>query len=433
VPARTGASRNTDSNDRFTNGRFIAAWHGAAPYRPLMALMLVSSTASFAALGVLALFARDQLGASDTMVTINFVVVALAGTAAMLVTGHFSDRGGVRRMIVLASLAWLGVGYAFLASVRSYPALLAVGVVFFCAVGVPAAQLMAYARDLLERREDTGTSTAAIAMMRIVLSIGSFAGFGIGGLGLAYIGPRSVFRIVAAICLCCSALSWHLLRGGDSVARTRPRPVADDNTTDSTELSMDSAGSPRLLLTLVAVMVLFSSGRVMLLSQLPILMRVSLHTPLQLTGLALALPPLCELVLMPAAAFAALRWGRGKVFLVGGAASVIYYGFLTLVTTPAQLMLLQVVYAVFGAATVMVGIDLAQRLMVGRAGAATSTYLSHETVATINGSLVATVSVATLGNQVGFVVPGTLCLVGLAIAAWAFVRNPETFDLSRRP
>lgn len=72
-------------------------WRATAPYRPLMALMLVSSTASFAALGVLSLFARDELGASDTGVTVNFVVVALAGTAAMLVTGHFSDRRGVRR------------------------------------------------------------------------------------------------------------------------------------------------------------------------------------------------------------------------------------------------------------------------------------------------------------------------------------------------
>jgi SET family sugar efflux transporter-like MFS transporter len=428
VVAQTDARRDTRSN-----GRFVVSWRAAAPYRPLMALMLVSSTASFAALGVLSLFARDELGASDTMVTVNFVVVALASMVVMLTTGHFSDRGGVRRVIITASLAWLGIGYAILASVRSYPAMLAVGVVFFCVVGVPNAQLMAYARDLVERRDDTATSTAVIAMMRIVLSIGSFTGFGIGGLGLAYLGARSLFRVVAVVCLGCLALSWHLLRGGDTVAAATPRPVTDDNTDNRGDVRERMAGGQRLLLILVVVMVLFSSGRVMLLSQLPILMRVSLHAPLQLTGFALALPPLCELVLMPTMAFAALRWGRGKVFLLGGAASVVYYGGLVVVTTPGQLMLLQVVYAVFGAATVMVGIDLAQRLMVGRAGAATSIYLSHENVATVNGSLVATVSVATLGHQLGFLVPGTLCLAAFALATWAFAQRPETFDLRRRP
>ncbi|GAA4574640.1 sugar efflux transporter [Micromonospora coerulea] len=422
--AQTDARR-----DAHSDGRFVVGWRAVAPYRPLMALMLVSSTASFAALGVLSLFAREELGASDTMVTANFVVIALASMVVMLATGHLSDGGGVRRVIIPASLAWLGVGYVLLASVRSYPAMLAVGVVFFCAVGVPNAQLMAYARDLVERRDDPATSTSVIAMMRIVLSIGSFTGFGIGGLGLAHLGARSLFQVVAVACLACLALSWYLLREGHAVAAAAPHPVTDENTDDRDGVPTRTAGGRRLLLTLAVVMVLFSSGRIMLLSQLPILMRVSLHTPLELTGFALALPPLCELVLMPAMAFAALRWGRGRVFLVGGAASVGYYGGLVVVTTPGQLMLLQVVYAVFGAATIMVGIDLAQRLMLGRAGAATSIYLSHENLATVNGSLVATASVAALGHQVGFLVPATLCLVALALATWTFAQHPEAFDL----
>lgn len=417
-----------DARDR----RFAAAWRAAAPYRPLMALMLASSTASFAALGVLALFARDELGASDTGVSVSFVVVALAGMAVMLITGHLSDRGGVRRLLIPASLGWLGIGYAVLSGVRSYPALLVVGLVFFCAVGVPGAQMMAHARELVERDGDSAASTAVIAMMRIALSIGSFAGFGVGGLGLAYLGARSVFRIVAAVCLGCLVLAWFLLRRYHAPTRGAPVAPAVPRRKPGHRLAAPASatgGGRRELLILAFVMVLFSSGRVMLLAQLPILMRESLHAPLQLTGLALAVPPLCELVLMPAMAFAAVRWGRGRVFLAGGAASVLYYGGLVLVTTPAQLMLLQVVYAVFGAATIMVGIDLAQRLMAGRPGAATSIYLSHENVATVSGSLVATVSVATLGHRVGFLIPGALCLAALAVAGWTFARRPGDFDL----
>jgi MFS family permease len=417
--------------DTAQGGRFVVAWRSSAPYWPLMALMLLSSTASFAALGVLSLFARDELGASDTMVTVNFVVVALASMIAMLVTGHLSDRGRARRIVISASLAWLGIGYVMLAGVRSYPAMLVVGVVFFCAIGVPNAQLLAYARDLVERRADTTTSIAVIALLRIVLSVGSFVGFGSGGLGLAYLGPRSVFRIVAVVCFGCLALSWYVLRAGAAAAVPARQQAADETGTDSGRMQT-TANAQRLLLVLAVVMVLFSSGRVMLLSQLPILMRASLHAPLELVGLALGLPPLCELVLMPAMAWAALKWGRGRIFLVGGAASVVYYGGLVFVTAPWQLMLLQVSYAVFGAATIMVGIDLAQRLMVGRPGMATSIYLSHENVAVVYGSLVATVSVASLGRQAGFVVPGMLCLIALALAVGLFARHPDTFDLRHR-
>jgi SET family sugar efflux transporter-like MFS transporter len=407
------------------------AWRSVAAYRPLLVLMLVSSTASFAALGVLSLFLHDELRAPDTAVTVTFVVVALAGMVALPVTGHYSDRRGVRRVIIPASLAWLGVGYAVLSTVNSYPAMLAVGATFFCAVGVPGAQLMAYARELVERREDTATSTTVIAAMRIALSVGSFAGFGSGGVGLAYLGARPVFRGVAVACLGCVALSWYLLRADRAPVGAAPHPVTDDHDQHLGGARRAGADGPRLLLVLAVVMVLFSSGRVMLLSQLPLLMRVSLDAPVKLIGFTLAIPPLCELALMPAMAVAAVRWGRGRVFLAGGVASVLYHGGLVVVTTPAQLMALQVVYAVFGAATIMVGIDLAQRLMAGRAGAATSIYLSHENVATVNGSLVAIVSVAALGHRVGFLVPGALCLVALAVAAWAFARHPDIFDLRR--
>jgi MFS transporter, SET family, sugar efflux transporter len=220
-----GDVAQSDIQRHATLGQLAARWRNSAPYRPLMAVVLLSSTASFAALGVLSLFARDELGATDTMVTIIFVVVALASMIAMLATGHLSDRGRVRGILIPAGLVWIAIGYWMLSGVHSYAAMPAVGVVFFCATGVPNAQLLAYARDLVERRDDTAASIGIIALIRIALAVGSFLGFGIGGLGLAYLGARSVFRIVAVVCLGCLALWWYVLRRGDAV------PVAVRRTT----------------------------------------------------------------------------------------------------------------------------------------------------------------------------------------------------------
>jgi MFS family permease len=395
----------------------------------LVALVLLSSFASFSSLSVLSLFARDDLGASDTQVTLNFVVVALAGMAAMLVTGHLSDRGR-RRVLIAASLAWLAVGYWALAAVQSYAAMLAVGVVFFCVIGVPNAQLLAYARDLVQRRGDTA-SVAVVGLVRVVFSVGSFLGFASGGLGLAYVGARPVFRITGLLFLCCLALSWKVV-GAAVLARDATPPAAATSEHDVTADATAPTNGGRLLVMLAVVMVLFASGRVMQLAQLPILMRASLQAPLELIGFTLAVPPLCELVLMPAMAWAAVRWGRGRVFLVGAAASVVYYSGLAFVATAWQLLLLQTLYAMFGAATIMIGIDLAQRLMARKAGMATSIYLGHENVAVVSGSIVATLAVAALGHQTGFLVPAMLCLLALVLAVGLFLRHPAAFDLRRR-
>ncbi len=416
--------RDGGRQDAAPDARFTTFWRSSAAYRPLVSLVLLSSFASFSSLSVLSLFARDEVGATDTQVTLYFVAVALAGTAVMFVTGHVSDRGG-RRVLIAASLGWLAVGYWALAATRTYAQMLAVGVVFFSAVGVPNAQLLAYARELVQRRGDLA-SVAVIGLVRVVFSVGSFLGFAGGGLGLAYLGARSVFHITGLLCLCCLALCWRVVRPGaqPGAATLTPGGVS----TGATSTTSDQ----RLLVALAVAMVLFASGRVMQLAQLPILLRVSLHAPLQLIGFILAVPPMCELALMPAMAWAAARWGRGRVFLIGAAASVVYYAGLAFVATTWQLLLLQVLYAVFGAATVMIGIDLAQRLMTRRAGTATSIYLGHENVAVVHGSVVATLAVAALGHQAAFLVPAVLCLVALTVAVGLFRRHPSRFDLRRR-
>jgi SET family sugar efflux transporter-like MFS transporter len=410
------------------DGRFSGAWSNSAAYRPLVSLVLLSSFASFSSLSVLSLFAHGDVGATDTQVTLYFVVVALAGAAVMFVTGHISDRRG-RRVLVAASLGWLAVGYWALAATRTYAQMLIVGVVFFSAVGVPNAQLLAYARELVQRQGDVA-SIAVIGLVRVVFSIGSFLGFAGGGLGLAFLGARSVFRVTGLLCLCCLAMSWRIVRHAAEPGEVPPKPgrAHADNPTGATSTTNDQ----RLLVLFAAAMVLFASGRVMQLAQLPILLHVSLHAPLELIGLILAVPPMCELVLMPVMAWAATRWGRGRIFLIGAAASVAYYAGLAFVASTWQLLLLQVLYAVFGAATVMIGIDLAQRLMTRRAGTATSTYLGHENVAVVHGSVVATLAVAALGHQAAFLVPATLCLIALTFAVGLFRRYPTPFDL-RRP
>lgn len=384
--------------------------------RRLLAPVLLVSAASSASLAVLSLFARDELGASAVLVTGYFVAVATGGAVATFALGRISDRGRNRGLLIRTSLAWLAVGSFLLARVHTLLSMLAIGVIFFSALNVANSQLLAHARDVLRSRPDAlHGSLSMVTLIRVVFSLGSLLGFACGGAVLGFAGARPVFWASGVAYSLCLSLAWSSLRA----------PVISSHDEQPTP----DRSRLRLVFALAAVMVLFSSGRVMQVSQLPIVVHESLREPASRVGLYLAIPPVAELALMPLAAVAARRWGRARAFLAGGVAIVVYYCGLAVVRQPWQLLLLQLCYAVFGAATVMVGIDVAQRLVPGRPGAATSAYLSHENVAVVTGSVVALASVAALGSQMGFLGPAGLCAVALGVAAWLLTCYPDRFDL----
>lgn len=411
-----------------TSGAFSHAWQSRRIYGPLLFLVLLSSAASAASLTVVALFARDELGASEVMVTVYFAAAASGGCLAMVAVGRVSDRIRNRAVVIWLALAWLGTGYFVLAEVRSVATLLAIGVAFMSVLNVANSQLLAYARDtLVHRPSNVVSSTSMVSLVRQVFSCGSLLGFGSGGVAMASFGVRPVFQAAGVAYLACAAVSLLTVRSPTTARQgvtLKPsggalRPV----------LAATAQPDPlRLVVLFAALMVLFASGRVMQVAHLPI---VASQLGMSVTGigLLLAVPPCAEIVLMPIVARVAHRWGRANVFLLGGAASILYYCGLALVRSPWQLLPLQVCNAVFGAAAVMVGIDLAQRLMENRQGTATSSYLSHENLAVVSGSAVAMVSVGTLGNQIGFLVPAGLCLVAFSLVVALFARHPTAFDL----
>ncbi|MFI0450664.1 MFS transporter [Actinomadura sp. 6N118] len=405
----------------------------------LLSLVLLASVASSGSLTVVSLFARDELGASAVMVTIYFVVVALSGGLVLLVTGRLSDRGQLRRVLISASLAWLAIGYGLLTAAHSILAMLLIGIVFISALNIANAQLLAHARDVLNDQAHPHQSIFMVSLVRVVFSIGSLLGFSGGGVGLAWLGARAVFALTAFIYLLCLGLSFISLDRrltplrppdrGTNGGYDRPTERAEGVHSEENPDADTGTNSLRLLALFSLLMVLFASGRVMQVSQLPIVVHESLGGGLEWVGLILAIPPFVELALMPAMAWAASRWGRGNIFLIGAFASVVYYGGVAVAESRWQLIVLQGCYAVFGAAAIMVGIDIGQRLMTNRPGLATSSYLSHENLAVVTGSIVATTSVAAFGNRTGFLMPAFLCLAALSMTALLFARYPARFDL----
>jgi MFS family permease len=401
--------------------------HQRWPALAVSATLFFTGASTAISLVAVPLFAKDELAADHVMIVLYFAIVAITGTVLTYATGLVSDSLRDRRRLIWWSLLWLAFGHVGLSYVSTYFGLVLCGVLFYCALNVATAQLFAYGHDWTALSDHVrSNSTKRVGLIRTTFSAGSFTGFAVGGVSIAYLHYDDVFRLAAGVSLASLAIALGFPRrvpvtGRVSVgqAATRPDPSS-------------SFARRRLLPALAGILVIFASGRVLQVSQLPIILRDAYGASPQVVGFALSIPPLAEIVLMPVAAIAAGRFGRGSVFLVGGVCGALYYVGLTLSGSFSALLTLQLLYAVFGAATLMVGIDIAQSLARDQAGFATSTYFTHETVAVVNGSLVAAVSVHMLGSQNAFAIPFAMCLFAVVTSALMFLRYPMHFDFRIR-
>ncbi len=393
------------------------------PAGTVSATLFLTGGSNAALVVAIPLFAKDDLAASNVMIALYFAIVAIVGTVVTYVTGLFSDRLGDRRRLIWLSLLWIALGRLVLSYVSTYPGLVLCGVLFACTLNVATAQIFAYGHDWTALSDHAKTnSTKRVGLKRVAFSAGSFTGFAAGGVALAYLDYDQIFRATAVVTLASLAFSLSF-----------PKCVAAERRASAERASpeLDAASrlaARRLLPAFAGLLVIFASGRMLQVSQLPIIVRDTFGASPQMVGLALSVPPLAELLLIPVAAVAAVRFGRGTVFLFGGVCGALYYASLLQLDSIAMLFLVQLLYALFGAATLMVGIDIAQSLVRDRAGFAASTYFAHETIAVVNGSMVAAVSVHLLDAQDAFVVPFVLCLFAVVGCALMFRRYPRHFD-----
>jgi SET family sugar efflux transporter-like MFS transporter len=407
--------------------RLLLTLRSSPTLRTLFSLLFAASTAQSLPVSLIALFAKDSLGASNLAVSVYYAATALASLTAVLISGRRVKAGRERRLVIQVCLGWLVVGYLAIAMAQEYWQILLTGIVFMPAGGVLIAQTMA-----LTREASGATSEQPIvitASSRTIFSLGYVSGAPLGSFLAAGIGPRHVMQLSACVMTGCLVIAICGLRSLPAELVSHAEAAAGPPAR-SRNSACDDTGRPyRLLVAFCAVCVLLSSGRIMQLAMLPIVMRDQLHAPASTIGAALAIPPLLELVLMPLAAVAALRVGRGTVYLAGAAALTAYYAVLTFAVAPWQIFLNQALYAVYGSAGIMLGIDIAQNLLPSRIGVATSAYLGHENLASVLGGVLTVAAAAMFEPQEEFSLPFMMCVAALGWALILFVRNRRKFDL----
>ncbi|HHG8773314.1 TPA: sugar efflux transporter SetB [Raoultella planticola] len=327
----------------------------------------------------LSLFLSNEVHVRPAMVGFFFTGSAVIGIAVSQFLAGRSDRQGDRkRLIVFCCL--LGILACLLfAWNRNYFILLFVGV-FLSSFGSTAnPQMFALAREHADKtgREAVMFSSILRAQVSLAWVIGPPLAYALA-MGFGF----TVMYLCAALAfVVCGAMVWLFLPG------MRKEKKADAGHLEAPRTNRRDA------LLLFSVCTLMWGINSLYIINMPLYVINELHLSEKLAGVMMGAAAGLEIPTMLLAGYYARRFGKRFLMRLAAAAGLLFYIGMLLVNTPALLLAMQALNAIFIGILAGIGMLYFQDLMPGQAGAATTLYTNTTRVGwIIAGSLAGVVA-----------------------------------------
>jgi MFS transporter, SET family, sugar efflux transporter len=365
------------------------------------------------------LFLADAVHAEPLFIGLFFAGRGLAAIAVSLVAGWISDRLPDRRIVILFAGAAGAVGGVAFAVLRSYPAVLIVGVSLFAVADLCFPQIFAYAKELTRARgrRDTAFTTT----MRSLFSAAWVVGPPMGFLLLTHTGFGTLYLTVSGLSLVIVLCArWGLPR--------LPLPPRADDPAAGRE-----AGLLRGLLLAVPWRTWLLLGAVVCLGvanqvyNINIALHVTknLHLGAQVVGWMAGLAAVLEIPIMIVVGRFADRLGKLRVMLASAIGGTLFFWLLPLAGSIPQLLALQLLNAAWTAVMLSIPMVMVQQEARSKAGAATALYTSAFMFAVLLAGLVAGLAATSLGYRDVFWVCVATCIAAGGLLAARAIGKPN--------
>lgn len=347
----------------------------------------------------LSLFGVNEVRMTPLRLGIFLTLNAVASVVISTVLARVSDRLPNRKPLLLLTLAAGAVAYALLSTLRSYPAVIAAGMVFLGTGAAAFPQVFSFARarfadapgDLPER---------ALTILRSVFSLAWVVGPGLGAVLLAAWDFRGTFLVTAA---CFVLAAVPLLR----IPARAPQPTA------GARARAGAAGGPSPIVQAAFAFVLYGMSMSMGMTMFPLFVTKTLEGTQGQVGFLFGL---CALLEIPAMlALAALRRLPPLNVLIRWAMLLfaVHFALVYFAQGDALLVASQVVRAAVLAVMAGLGMAYFQELMPGRFSAATTLFANTNNV----GAMLSGVVSGACAQLFGYRSVYLLC-AGLTLTAW---------------
>ncbi|EPP6252591.1 sugar efflux transporter SetB [Cronobacter sakazakii] len=339
----------------------------AAPRRPLdftsasfLIVAFLTGIAGALQTPTLSLFLTEEVHARPAMVGFFFTGSAIIGIFVSQFLAGRSDRKGDRKSLIFACCLLGALACLLFAWNRNYFILLFVGV-FLSSFGSTAnPQMFALAREHADRtgREAVMFSSVLRAQVSLAWVVGPPLAYALAmgfGFQVMYISAAAAFVL-------CALMVWCFLPSmrKEPLATTAPLEAPRRNRRDA--------------LLLFSVCTLMWGTNSLYIINMPLYLINELRLPEKLAGVMMGAAAGLEIPVMLIAGFYARKFGKRFLMRVAVAAGVLFYlGMLTL-HSPALLLALQLLNAIYIGILAGIGMLYFQDLMPGQTGAATTLY-----------------------------------------------------------
>jgi SET family sugar efflux transporter-like MFS transporter len=307
-----------------------------------------------------------------------------------------------------------GVGWLAMAAANTVWLPFVISTVALSLAGGSMAQLFAACRDELSRHP-TKAENRVIATIRMAFTVGWILGPVLGSWFGGVFGLRALL-VATAACV----FAQMLPLGGQRVERYEDPAIAPH---PESRRRLDHM-MPLLVFT--AICVLAMTGDTIKFGYLPIYMAEQLHVSDSVRGAVIGIQPLLELLMLPAVARLADRYGPLRIMTVGAAMGLAGNVAYATSSSVGGLFLGQALTAGLWACVGALGVSIAQQLYPEGVGTASGIFLSSIPLGSAIGGTIGGIGVAIIGLPHVFFVPAGLTT--LALVAFVVL----TARLSRR-
>jgi SET family sugar efflux transporter-like MFS transporter len=382
-------------------------------YRSAFLALLIAGIGLSAATPQLTLFLVRDLGTPLPVAGLYYVTNLAAPVAGFLV-GRLSDRSRDRLLWFRVCALIGGVGWLAMAAANTVWLPFVISTVALSLAGGSMAQLFAACRDELSRHP-TKAENRVIATIRMAFTVGWILGPVLGSWFGGVFGLRALL-VATAACV----FAQMLPLGGQRVERYEDPAIAPH---PESRRRLDHM-MPLLVFT--AICVLAMTGDTIKFGYLPIYMAEQLHVSDSVRGAVIGIQPLLELLMLPAVARLADRYGPLRIMTVGAAMGLAGNVAYATSSSVGGLFLGQALTAGLWACVGALGVSIAQQLYPEGVGTASGIFLSSIPLGSAIGGTIGGIGVAIIGLPHVFFVPAGLTT--LALVAFVVL----TARLSRR-
>jgi MFS transporter, SET family, sugar efflux transporter len=377
-------------------------------------------------------------------VTLFYLINSVTAIVIILSSGYLSD-GTIKRYKLVAVAGILAsFGYAGVALARTpFQAYLAGIVMTFISILFP--QLFAISREGILRSWDTQSQTVGVTCLRTMFSFGFIFGTTIASFLTRFLAVNTIFFLLSASALILTGFSTYIIRQASLVKETNePETSSLDVTADTKQIKASFLSRVNLLnarkektsripkpvavtdkvpfnwitFGLLVLAIIFMRGSDAARSvYLPLVMK-NMFNDVGIAPIMLGITAAAELITMSLVGMLALRIGERSTLIFGALAGSLYFVLMAVSQALPTLYAVQLIYSIYVAALLGVGMAYVQSLIAHRAGLGSSVYMSSLQIGSMVG-LIAPLLITGVTQQI-FYAPAVLCLIGSAILVMTY-------------